>query len=232
MGEHGRGWGERWEEGWREGGGTTAPNPPKPSCNPTPLKKTFERTVCLQVWLGERRCGDPLQQEAKPPHPTTTARPTKAVSALKPNNPPKTATAHPPPPTKTDTPKAAEKKDYRPEDPIVGTVVHVLYATGIERGTVSGIHGRKYGAVRVDYPGGSTLDEVSRPLPFGTPEEAERYWDEAQSGKKEPKPPAPTNEETNPPNPNPTAEPANPTNPTNPPSGAAKMWDTTGSHEV
>ena len=85
----------------------------------------------------------------------------------------------------------------------------------------------------MEYPGGTTLYEVARPLLFPTLEEAERYRDEARSDKKKPKPPAPTNEETNPPNPNRTTEPSNPTNPTNSPSGPAKMWNpTTGSHEV
>ena len=93
-----------------------------------------------------------------------------------------------------------------------------------------GVHGRKYGAVWVEYPGGTTLYEVSRSLLFPTLEEAERY---PRAGKKKPKPPAPTTEESNPPNANPTTEPTNPTNPTNPPSAPAKMWDpTTGSHEV
>ena len=130
-----------------------------------------------------------------------------------------------PPPSKTDTPKGAEKKDNRPEDPIVGTVVHVPYPTGVERGTVRGIHGRKYGAVWVEYPGGTTLYEVARPLLFPTLEQAERHREEARgAGKKKAKPPTPTNEASNPPNANPTTEPTNPTNPTNPPSGPAKMW--------
>ena len=140
----------------------------------------------------------------------------------------------PPPPTKTDSPKGAEKKDDRPEDPIVGTVVHVPYPKGVERGTVRGIHGRKNGAVWMEYPGGTTLYEVNGSLLFPTPEEAERHWEEARAEvPKKTKPPTPTNETPNPPNANPTTEPTNPTNPTNPPSGPAKMWDpTTGSHEV
>ena len=155
------------------------------------------------------------------------------------HQPPQDRHRQPPPPphTKSDTPKGAEKKDDRPGDPIIGTVVHVPYPTGVERGTVRGIHGRKYGAVWVEYPGGTTLYEVARPLLFPTLEEAERHREEARgAGKKKAKPPAPTNEESNPPNANRTTEltnPPNPTNPTNPPSGPAKMWDpTTGSHEV
>ena len=122
--------------------------------------------------------------------------------------PPKTATAiRPPPPTKTDTRKGAEKKDDRPEDPIVATVVHLPYPTGVEKATVRAIHGRKCGAVWVEYPGGTTVYEVARPLLFPTLEEAERYREEARAGKKKPKPPVPTNEENNPPNANPTTEP-------------------------
>ena len=88
----------------------------------------------------------------------------------------------------------------------------------------------------MEYPGGTSLYEVARPLLFLTLEEAERHREEARAGKKKANPPAPTNEESNPPNSNPTTEPTNPTNPsnpTNPPSGPAKMWDpTTGSNEV
>ena len=105
----------------------------------------------------------------------------------------------PPPTTKTDTPKGAEKKDDRPEDPIVGTVVHVPYPKGVERGTVRGIHGRKYGAVWVEYPSGTTLYEVNRSLLFPTPEEAERHREEARAeGQKKTKTPTPTNETSNP----------------------------------
>ena len=50
----------------------------------------------------------------------------------------------------------------------------------------------------MEYPGGTTLYEVSRSLLFPTLEEAERYREEARAGKKKPKPPAPTNEESNP----------------------------------
>ena len=96
---------------------------------------------------------------------------------------------------------------------------------GVEKGTVRGIHGRKYGAVWVEYPGGTTLYEVSRSLLLPTLQEAQRYREEAHAGKKKPEPPAPTIEESNPRNANPE--------PTNPPFGPAKMWDpTTGSHEV
>ena len=69
----------------------------------------------------------------------------------------------------TDTPKGTDEMDDHPEDPIIGTVVHVPYPTGVEKGTVRGIHGRKYGAVRVKYRGGTTLYEVGRPLIFPTP---------------------------------------------------------------
>ena len=89
----------------------------------------------------------------------------------------------------------------------------------------------------MEYPGGTTLYEVARPLLFPTLEEAEGHREEGRgAGKKKATAPAPTNEVSNPPNANPTTEPTNPThptNPTNPPSGPAKMWDPTmGSHEV
>ena len=116
-------------------------------------------------------------------------------------------------------PRGSDRRDDR----------HVPYPTGVERGTVRGIHGRKRGALWVESPGGTTLYKVARPLLFPSLEEAKRYRGETPSGKKNPKPPAPTNEETNPPNPNPTTEP----NPTNPPTRPTKTWDPiTGSHEV
>ena len=159
-----------------------------------------------------------LRRPSPPQNPPTPPRP-----------PPQT-----PPTTKTDNPKGAEKKDDRPEDHIVGTVVHVPFPTGVERGTIRGIHGRKYGAIWVEYPGGTSLHyEVARPLLLPTLEEAKRHQEEAPgAGKKKSKPPTPTNEASNPPNANPTTKHTNPTNPTNPPSGPAKMWNPTmGSHE-
>ena len=211
-------------EGGGGGGGastTTTPNPPppKPSRNPTPAdppsrSESFPSSRPTRVMTGR----SPGPKSPTPLPPTTTARPMKAASAPKPTNPPKAATANPPPPpppptTNTDIPKGAEKKDAGPEDPIVGTVVHVPYPTGVERGTVRGIHGRKYGAVWVEYLGGTTLYKVARPLLFPTPEEAKRYPDEARAGKENLKPPTPTNDETNPPNLNPTTQPTNPTTP-------------------
>ena len=93
--------------------------------------------------------------------------------------------APPPPPTKTDTPEGAtaEKKDTHPGDPIVRAVAHVRYPTRVEKGTVRGIHGRKYVAAWVEYQGCTILYEVSRHLLFSTPEEAERYREEAPSGR-------------------------------------------------
>ena len=196
--------------------------------------------VFFRVVRRKRRRGDPPAQKAQtpppPPPPHGLRRPSPPRNPpTPPGPPPQTPPTHTH--TKTDTPKGAEKKDDRPGDPISGTVAHVPYPKGVEGGTVRGSHGRKYGALWVEYPGSTTLYEVNRSLLFPTPEEAERHWEEARAaGQKKAKPPTPTNEASNPPNTNPTTEPtnpANPTNPTNPPSGPAKMWDpTTGSHEV
>ena len=165
-------------------------------------------------------------------------RPPTPKGLLRPSPPPNPPTPprredrhrpHPPPPDQHRHPhdgRPSRRSDVR-------KVAHVPYPTGVEKGTVRGIHGRKYGAVWVEYPGGTTLYEVSRSLLFPSLQEAKRYREEAGASKKKPKPPAPKNEESNPPNAKPTTEPTNPTNPTNPPSGPAKMWDpTTGSHAV
>ena len=68
------------EGGLRGGRGgastTTAPNPPQAQAAtqppPTPLKKTFERTIRLQVRLAEQQRGDPPWQKAQ--HPPTPHR--------------------------------------------------------------------------------------------------------------------------------------------------------------
>ena len=164
---------------------TTAPNPPQP-----PAKK---RKFSFESSDKSDDGAIPRAKKPKPP-PIPPARPTKAVPAPKPANPPKTAI--PPPPD----------QDRHPQDgrPSRRSVAHVPYSTGVEKGTVRGIHRRKYGAVWVEYPGGTTLHEVSHSLLFPTLEEAERYREEARAGKKKPQPPAPTKQESNPPNANPT----------------------------
>ena len=185
MGEHGWGRGERGEG---VGGGRRPPplpqTPPPPSEAQPPPTRPQETKVFFRVVRRKRRRGDPPAQKAQPPPPPPPPAPhglRRPSPPPKPTNPPKTATTNPPPPTKTDTPKGAEKKDDRPEDPIVGTVVHVPYPKGVERGTVRGIHGRKYGAVWVEYPGGTTLYEVNRSLLCPTPEEAGRHREEASA---------------------------------------------------
>ena len=207
------------EEGGRGGASTTTapephpkakphPNPP----NPPPRNESFLLSRPTRV-----KRGDPPSQKAPPPHHRTAY---EGGPRPQTHQPPQDRHCQPPPPPKNDTPKGAEKKDDRPEDPIVGTVIHVSYPTGVERGTALGIHGRKYGAVWVEYPGGTTLYEVARPLLFSTVEEAEGHREQDRgAAKKKAKPPAPANEESNPPNANPTTEPTNithPTNPTNP----------------
>ena len=240
MGEHGRGRGERGGGGGGGGGAstTTAPNPPPPSSEAqTPPTRPQETKVFFRVVRRNRRRGDPPAQKAQTPHPHHHRTAYESRPRPQTHQPPQDRHRTPPLPSKTNTPKGAEKKDNRPGDPIVGMVVHVPYPNGVERGTVRGTQGRKYGAAWVEYPGGTTLYEVSRSLLFPTLEEAERHREEARAaGKKKAKSPTPTNEASNPPNANLATEPTNstnPTNPTNPPSGPAKMWDpTTGSHEV
>ena len=227
MGEHGRGWGERRgavggrPPSLRQTPPQAKPQPPPPQ---TPLKAT---KVLLRVRVGERRRGNPPWQKAQTPrtHPHRMAYEGRRRPQT--HQPPQDSHRQPPPTqTKTGTPKVggatAKKEDDSPDDLIVRPVAHVPLPTGLEKGTVRGVHGRKGGALLVEYPGGTTLYEVARHLLFPIAEEAERYREEARSGKKKSKPPAPTNEETNLPNPNPTSEPANPANP---PSGATKTWD-------
>ena len=88
-------------EGGEEGGGRRPPPPPRPpppqaKPNPPPTRQTKTK-VLFRVVRRKPRRGDPPTQKAKNPHTTTTARPTKAVPAPKPTNPPKAATTSPAP---------------------------------------------------------------------------------------------------------------------------------------
>ena len=216
------------------------PNPPTPppplsqaatQPPPTPLKKT-KGTVRLRVRLGERRrC--PVTKSSNPPT-TSPARPTEAVSAPKPTNPPPPPDRHrPPPPDQHQHPqwcreegrpsRGSDRRDGHPRTlPHRGREGHLPWYPRTE------VWCCLVGIPRRHHPlrGGP-----APPLPH--PRGGRAVRDEARSGKKKPKPPASTTEETNPPIPNPTTEPTNPTNSTNPPSGPAKMWDPTrGSHAV
>ena len=179
------------EEGGGEGGlpPPTPQNPPQGKPQPNPPKTPVRKRIFFELFDESDDGAIPRAKKPKPPAPPPPpARPTKAMPAPKPANPPKTATAHPPTTTtKTHTPKT----DGRPADPIVGTVAHVTYPDRVEKGTVRGVHGRKYGAVWVEYPGDTTLYEVSRSLLFPTLEEAEQYREEGWASNKKPKPPRP-----------------------------------------
>ena len=192
--------------GGRGGGGGVRhhrayPPPAKPQPNPpNPLKKSLERLAFKSGSESDDAAISRGKKPNPPPPPARTAY--EGRRRLQTHQPPPTSRHRPPPPPlrPRPTPKGAtaEKKDDRPGDPIVGTVAHVPYPTGVEKGTVHGIHGRQYGAVWVKYLGGTTLYEVPRHLLFPTPEVAERYREEAQSGKKKPKPPPPQTKRLNP----------------------------------
>ena len=159
------------------GGGastTTAPNPPpQPSRHPTPpptLKKRLKERFAFECGSDSDDATILVPKGPPPPHHHhhRTANEGRLPQTHQPPQDRHRPPPPPPTPTKTDTPKGCETTDDGPEDPIVGTVVHVPYPTGVERGTVRGIHGRKYGAVWVEYPGGTNLYEVARPLLFPT----------------------------------------------------------------
>ena len=215
------------KKGGKGGGGVHHHRPktthPKPSRIPTTPNAPPKKNFYLELSDESDDGAIPRPKKPKPPPTTTTARPTKAVPAPKPTNPPKTATATPPPPPRPTPPRVPRRRTTIPR------IRSVPYPTGVERGTVRGIHGRKYGAVWVEYPGGTPPSTR-----WPTLHEADRHSEEARGGgKKKAILPAPRNKASNPPNAKPTTEPTDPTNPTNPPSRPAKMWDpTTGSHEV
>ena len=57
------------------------------------------------------------------------------------------------------------------------------YPTGVEVGTVTGVHRRKTGVVWVEYPKKPQLYEVARGLLFPTPEGAQEHLDRVRKGK-------------------------------------------------
>ena len=162
--------------------------------NPPPQPPSKNGRFSFKL-VGERRRGHPPWQKAQTsrPHPHRTAYEGRRRHQT--HQPPNTATAHPPTRPRPTPPRLgraiAERKDDRPDDPIVATVAHVPYPTRVEKGTIGAVHGQKAGAVWVEYPGGTTLYEVARHLLFPTPKEAKRYREEARLGKKKPKPPPP-----------------------------------------
>ena len=76
-------------------------------------------------------------------------------------------------------------------DPLVGTKVHLPYPTGVEVGTVTGVHRRKAGVVWVEYQNNPQLYEVARSLLFPTPEGAQEHLDCVCKGKGKANPPPP-----------------------------------------
>ena len=93
--------------------------------------------------------------------------------------PPPSPPPPPPPATKaTPTPKTTappQRGGGGTDDPHVGTKVHVPYPTGMEVGTVTGVHRRKAGLVWVEYPNNSKLYEEARGLLFPTPKRAQEH---------------------------------------------------------
>ena len=164
MGEHGRGWGERRGRG----GGVHhhRANPPPPSQAATQAPPNPPQRNEGSPWSPGRRVTTRRSPMAKSPNPPPPPPPHGLRRPSSPPYPPTPPRPPPPPQTKTATPKVggatAQKKDDRPDDPILRTVAHVPYPTGVEKGAVCGVHGRKGCAVGVESPGGTTLYEVAR----------------------------------------------------------------------
>ena len=106
------------------------------------------------------------------------------------------------------------------DGPIVYTKVHVRNPTGVELGTVIGVHRRKAGVVSVEYPDDPALYPVARALLFPTSQGAQEHLDRVGKGRgKATPPPRPSgqpNPKTNPLTDPKTNPPINPK--TNPPS--------------
>ena len=64
----------------------------------------------------------------------------------------KPTTTHkpPPPPPPKDGGDTVAKKGDRPDNPVVGMVAHIPYPSGVEKGTLRCVHGRKGGVVWVE----------------------------------------------------------------------------------
>ena len=170
MGEHGWGWAER---GGGRGGGVhdhCPKTPPKANPDPPPISQTKTK-VFFRAVQRKRQQGDPSSQKAETPphhhHRTALRRPSPPSN---PPTPPRPPPQNPPPPRPRPTPIRVPRRRT--------TVLRIRssgrsslpYLKGVERGTVRGIDGRKYGALWVEYPGGTTLYEVNRSLLYPSPQ--------------------------------------------------------------
>ena len=161
MGEHGWGRGERGGGGGEEESTTTAPNPPQ--AKPNPPRPAPKKRKC--PFESSDESNDGAVPRPKRPNPPPPPHPTPPHGLRRPSPPPNPTTPPRPPP---QTP--AHHQDRHPQGcreegrPSRGSD----HRDGRPR-TVRGIHGRKYGAVWVEYPGGTTLYEVNCSLLFPPP---------------------------------------------------------------
>ena len=77
------------------------------------------------------------------------------------------------------------------DDPLVSTKVRVPYPTGVEVDTASGVHRKKAGIVRVEYPDDPELYGVARGLLFPHPRRCARTLGPCSQGQGESQPPPP-----------------------------------------
>ena len=220
-----------------EGEEAVKEDPPPPQAKPPPPKPQSPKLVTrkppngILILMTHRMDPPPPHQEAGPPPQDP---PTKATPA--PKNPP-------PPP---------QREGDGANHPLAGTKVHGPYPTGVEVGTITGVHRRKAGVVCAEYPDDPTMYEVAHGLLFPTPEAAQEHLERVRKGKGKATPPPPPKPSGQPdPKTNPLTNPKStpPTNPTtNPPSNpkaqnnptpnltpdpTQQLWDPeTGSQEV
>ena len=142
----------------------------------------------------------------------------------------------PPPPRRPPLPQG-EGWGEKPDDPVVGPVVHIPYpgGGGSEMGTIRRVYCSKAGAVWVEYLGSTTLYEVARGLLFPTPKAAKEHVEDARKGEGKPKPKPlgqtdpktnePADPKTNPPtDPSQKPTPTLPSHPLTPPNKMPHCW--------
>ena len=153
----------------------------------TPVASTSPKTK-NRLYLGP-------QTLAQKPIPTaTTPRASPMTHRMEPS-PPQTRNAPPPPPGHKATPAPnttpPPKGGGGADDPLVGTKDHVPYPTGVEVGTVTGVHRRKAGSSgwNTQTTPSSTRWPVASSSP---PQGVQEHLDRVRKGKGKAPPPPPS----------------------------------------
>ena len=159
-----------------------SPRPPPPPSQPNDMQTPTQPQP--------RKPGEGVFIWSRIPTPSMVQSPTPRSPGQPPNQPPpprplKLAPPRTPPPSQAPPPPQLSDG---PDDPIIRTVAHIPYTSGVEMGTVRGVHRSDSGVVWVEYPNNTTLWEVPRCLLFPYAEDGEKHRQQVVGGKKKAKP--------------------------------------------